>query len=441
MSDADPPEGFPGFGGMGFPFDLSAIFGQLQGGDGAWQAARQLAITMATGGESEPNVDPSERIELEQLTRVAELQITAITGLSTSSSGTGVQVIPVTRADWAHRSLQAYRSLFEKLSASLGQTPPMPGGDDGLGGNDPAAAFMGQLMGMIAPMMMSMTAGSMIGHMARHYLGQYDIPLPRPEGDEIIVVPANIAEFEEEWSLPAQDLRLWVLIHEIGHHAMFRVPHIRAALESLLDQYASAFEPNPNALEEQLGSLDISNPSALADLQNSFGDPEVLLGAIRSPRQDALVPRINALTSVLIGVIDHIMDEVGGKLISSYPQLTEALHRRRVEADPSDRFIEKLLGLELTQEQCDRGAAFVSGVIERAGSDGLARLWESEINLPTPNEVDAPGLWLARIDLPAELLDPEATTESADPTEAPESASPDQDPEAGASDGSEDPQP
>ena len=48
----------------------------------------------------------------------------------------------------------------------------------------------------------------------------------------------------------------------------------------------------------------------------------------------------------------------------------------------------------------DRGSAFVEGVIERAGADGLARLWESERMLPSPPEVDAPGLWLARIDLP-----------------------------------------
>jgi uncharacterized protein (DUF2342 family) len=36
-------------------------------------------------------------------------------------------------------------------------------------------------------------------------------------------------------------------------------------------------------------------------------------------------------------------------------------------------------------------------IVERAGDDGLARLWESADTLPTPAEVDAPGLWLARI--------------------------------------------
>ncbi|MGH9193142.1 MAG: zinc-dependent metalloprotease, partial [Acidimicrobiales bacterium] len=102
----------------------------------------------------------------------------------------------------------------------------------------------------------------------------------------------------------------------------------------------------------------------------------------------------------VVGVVDHVMDDVGAKLISSYGMLTEALRRRRVETAEADRFVERLLGLELTQATYDRGSRFVAGVIERAGAQGLARLWEGERLLPSPPEVDAPGLWLARIDLP-----------------------------------------
>jgi uncharacterized protein (DUF2342 family) len=71
-----------------------------------------------------------------------------------------------------------------------------------------------------------------------------------------------------------------------------------------------------------------------------------------------------------------------------------------VEASDGDRFVERLLGLQLGQAQYDRGAAFVRGVVERAGDEALARLWVSPRELPTPAEVDAPGLWLARIELP-----------------------------------------
>jgi putative hydrolase len=138
----------------------------------------------------------------------------------------------------------------------------------------------------------------------------------------------------------------------------------------------------------------------MPDLQSLFGDPETLLGAIQSPEQQQLLPQLEALVAVIVGYVDHVMDGIGGGLIGTYSMLTEALRRRRVEVAPSDRFVERLFGLELTQPQYDRGAAFVEGVAERAGDAGLGRLWESERTLPTPAEVDAPGLWLARIDLP-----------------------------------------
>jgi uncharacterized protein (DUF2342 family) len=71
-----------------------------------------------------------------------------------------------------------------------------------------------------------------------------------------------------------------------------------------------------------------------------------------------------------------------------------------VEASEADRFVERLLGLHLTQDRYDRAASFVDGVVERAGFGALERLWADERDLPTPAEVDAPGLWLARIVLP-----------------------------------------
>jgi putative hydrolase len=142
-------------------------------------------------------------------------------------------------------------------------------------------------------------------------------------------------------------------------------------------------------------------------LQSMLGDPSALLGAMRSPEQEALLPEMAVLMATIVGYIDHVMDRVGTTLISDYGQLTEALRRRRVTASESDRFVERLLGLELTQEVYDRGRAFADGVAERAGTDGLNRLWESEESLPTSNELDAPGLWLARMGIDFELeIDP-----------------------------------
>lgn len=371
-----------------------------------WDNARQVAISVATDGQSEPNVDPVERIGIEQLARVADLHVADVTGLRTSTSGRPVAAVPVNRTRWVTDSLEAYRPLVERLAAALGPSAAdladvadAEAGDEA----DPMSGMLSGMLRMFQPMMLAMTAGSMVGHLARRSLGQYDLPIPRPTGgsgaDDLLLVVPNIDTFADEWSLPADDLRLWICVHEIAHHALFGVPHVRARMDDLLTRYVSSFTNDFSGLEDRLGEVDFSDPGALAGLQDLVGSPEVVLGAITSAEQTTLRPQIDALVAVVVGVVDHVLDVVGAKLIPSYGMLTEALRRRRVEAAESDRFVERLFGLELSQATYDRGAAFVEGVIEREGDDGLRRLWADAAHLPTPPEVDAPGLWLARLDL------------------------------------------
>ncbi|HEX8802618.1 MAG TPA: zinc-dependent metalloprotease [Acidimicrobiales bacterium] len=402
MSDPGSPnpfEGFPLFG------DLARLFGQGGPNFGApWEAARNLALAVATDGKSESNVDPLERIKLEQLARVAELHVADVTGLSTTVTGRELTVVPLTRGHWAQRTLEDYRPLLEKLATSLGSPEALADtldDDEPDTGPDQLAAMLGPMIQAMQPMMVAMTAGSMVGHLARRSFGQYDLPIPRRRSDELAILVPNLDAFGSGWSLPSDDLRLWICVHEIAHHAVLGVPHVRARLESLLSRYTTSFRSDPDALERQLGDLDLSGgPEAMAGLQKIMGEPGALLGAIQSDEQRALLPQLEATVAVVVGVVDHVMDEIGAKLIASYGMLTEALRRRRVETSEADRFVERLLGLELTQATYDRGSAFVEGVVERAGADGLARLWVGERMLPSPPEVDAPGLWLARIDLP-----------------------------------------
>ena len=114
FGDNDPFKGVPLFG------DLAKMFQQLrQQGPVSWDAARQLALSIATDGQPEPNVDPIERMKIEELARVAELQVAHRTSLDTSVGGHGVRFLPVTRGEWARRTLDAYRLLFEELATSL----------------------------------------------------------------------------------------------------------------------------------------------------------------------------------------------------------------------------------------------------------------------------------------------------------------------------------
>lgn len=413
------PGGPPGFGspfgGLPFLADLMRLVNSQ--GTSPWDGATQLAVSIASGGRSEPNVDPGDRIELERFADIARMHVEALSDQPLVTSGGTVTVIPVTRGVWARQALIDYRGLLEQLSKSLNQPPGFgvtgtggAGGPEGLGGDanplDAFNAMIGGLMQMMGPMMLSMTAGSMVGHLAERALGTYHLPLPRPAGSPLQAVMPNVNDFAEEWSIEASQLRMWVCLSELVHHRVLGQPHVAQRVNEHLSRYVGGFKAEPAAMEKLMGGLDptslnpaeltsLSDPSGLAKM---LGDPAALLGAFRSAEQSAMLPALQALAAPIVGYVDHRMDELARRLLGGAGRLTEALRRRRVEASSADQFVERLLGLELTQDTYDRGAAFVAGVVERAGGETLERLWEQTETFPTAAEIDAPGLWLARIE-------------------------------------------
>lgn len=389
MSGTGPPEGRNPFEGFPMFGDLARMFGSQ--GPVNWDVARQTAMWVATEGRVEPNVEPLERIRLEELARAADLRVADSTGLPTSIAGGIVTVQPVTRADWTVHSLEAYRPLIERLAAALNRSGP----DEAAA--DPTTQFLGDIGKLMGPVLLGLQAGFMVGHLSRHSFGMYDVAVPRPAFDQVLVVPANIDAFAAEWSLPTDELRLWVCIHEIAHHAIAGRPHVRVRLAELLEEYVGGFHVDPSALEDVFADLDPTDPGGL---QAILGNPETLLGAILTPAQDDVRTRIRTLLTAVAGAVDHVLDRAGRQLIGSYDQVIEAVRRRRAEASDGERFASRLLGLELRRADYERGGTFVDGIVERAGEDGFQRLWADARHLPTEAELDAPGLWLARIDLP-----------------------------------------
>lgn len=388
------------FGNSGDPNAMMANFMQMfsglgGSGGGGLDNAMQIAVSIAAGGVAESNVDPVDRIALEQLVRVAELHVGQATGLRTETDGP-LTIAPVNKGEWVRRSMHSYKPVLEQLAGAMA-TPIL---DDDLGG-DPQMAMFEQLFSSMRPMMVNLTTGSMIGHIGSRALGTYDLPIPRPGSNELLVVVPNLDDFGEEWTLDKEELRLWIALSEVAHHAVLSIPHVAQRMSLLLGRYTNAFRNDPSALTDSLEAFEPSGDFSdiQAQIQQMFGDPSALLGSMRSPEQEAILPDIAALTGAIVGYVDHIMDSIGNTLITSYGQLTEALRRRRVTTSSSDRFVERLLGLELDQDLYDRGRSFVDGIVERDGEEGLAKLWQRVEHLPTPNELNAPGLWLARIDL------------------------------------------
>jgi len=299
---------------------------------------------------------------------------------------------------WAQRTLDAYRPLFTELATSLGRRPNAA--VDLTDGADPMMAMMANLSQMMAPSMMGMAVGSMVGRMAARTFGQYDLPIPRGD-NALLVVPPNIDAFAADWSLPADEMRLWVLAQELTGHTLFSMPSLRAQYAAIVRSYVGGFRPDPSAVAERMMNLELDEAAdPMRAVQQLLGDPAVLLGAVQSTEQAALAPQLDAATAAVVGCIDYLVDSVAVRVIGGDAlRIAEAVRRRRVESSPDDVFVHRLLGLRLTNEQVQRGKEFAGGVADRVGEAGLIALLGREAALPTPAEIDASGLWIARLEL------------------------------------------
>src|SRR5579875_2192123 len=256
------------------------------GGDRG-DAARALAVGVATDGAPEPNADPLERIRLEELARVVELHVEAVTGVSLA--GRAGTLVPVGRGAWAERALQAWRPLLEPAVARLAEAPPAV-----LGEEAPLAEGLGQLLSQFAstmgPILVGLQFGSAAGHLARQALGQYPLIVPWPPSDELLVVPDNVAAFASDWSLGHETTLLWVCAHELTAQLVLDRPQVAERLRALLDASMAESLAAQQGLAERLGG--VGGPDALQQL---LSDPEAMLADLLTPGSRAVSERLSAL--------------------------------------------------------------------------------------------------------------------------------------------------
>lgn len=396
---SDPPQPFGQFGG----FDLNQMLRFLQaGGPVHWQVATQVARMVAGGGSGlaglvpgmggpPPNesdkVGPAERSRLMEVATAAEANVLADTG----QAAPGAALEALGRAEWAERALVQLKPVLERLATTLQGEPPIP---------DPASTEpnpLAGMMGALAPLLLGVQCGFMVGQLAQGLLSQHDFLLPAADPARPAVIVPNLEAFHSAWSIPPDDLRFYVALSESVRSRICSHAWVRERLVSLASEYVSSFRVDADAIQSQLGSLDLTDPSSLEGL---LGDPDAMLGAMTSPAQQAVLERLQLTTAVLESYADHVVDRLAGPLVPSLGVIREARRRHRLERSEADRFVQRLLGLDPSGRTHDTAAAFCAGVVERAGPDGLEPLLAGEELLPTRSELEAPGLWLARLELP-----------------------------------------
>jgi putative hydrolase len=354
-----------------------------------WELARQIAVASAASAGEDAAPSQAEQRAFEEGARVAELQVAGFTGLEPPSDV--AQIRAVRRAEWIQANVDGLRPVLEPAAEKLGaavadaQRQAMP---------EDVPAQAAQMMAQMSPLLLGAQIGSVLGFLAQHVLGQYDIAVPRSGHGTVLFVEPNIAAFRRDWSLDATEFRTWVALHEVTHRFEFSRPWALPRFRELLDDYLSTIRIDVEALQRRLDSLDPQDPEGI---QRMLEGDETLFGTVLDDEQRIKLGRIQAFMASAEGYADHVMHGVGTTLLKTYGQIEEAMRRYR-EGEHADPVFERLLGIEMKREQYAIGRRFCDLAAEQSDEQTLAKMWDSADALPSLPELVEPMLWLARTD-------------------------------------------
>ena len=390
MSGTPPGFGFP-FGGDPEQFKDAPLFQELQrvmsssSGPVNWELARQVAIASAVEAGDDREPTDADRQTFEDAVRVAELHVARFTGLE--PPGDVAQVRPVRRAEWVTANAESLRELLDPAARRIGEAMDRATRDQ----LPPEMQQMAGFMGQISPLLMGTQVGQVLGFLAQHVLGQFDVAVPRSGPGAVLFVVPNIARFEKDWSLDRTEFRTWVALHEVTHRFEFARPWARDRFREVLDDFLSTLTIDMEGMQAKLAGLDAADPQALQGLMES---DEGLFGAELDDEQRLKLARIQAFMAAAEGYGDHVMHALGSELLGSYAQIEEAVSR--LDTSEGDPVFERLLGVEMKKEQYVAGRKFCDTVVELTDEGTLSRMWESAEAMPSLPEVHEPRLWLAR---------------------------------------------
>jgi len=355
----------------------------------------QLAMSIVADPD-EKNVDPKDRITSDELARIADLHVADVTGMPTSPSGGPIAVRTLTRTAWVQRSLTSWKDLLGEIVRVRSQADSKTNFDSDSSGHNDMPAMMEKWFAMLAPTLAAMQLGSAIGHLGKRTHGQYDLLLPGNFLDGPAIVFDNRKAFANDWSLPVNDVMLWMTVNDLSIHSILSRAHVSQRLRHLILSRSATLNIDAKALQQQ---LEASMPSSMSELAEILGGSNTLEPSQASAAQNQNQRELETLVTVIRGYCDWVSRTVAERAIGSRSLIAEAITRSRIERSESEHASDAIVGVEQNFDMYERGRRFIQGVIDRNGDRSLAQLWVVESNLPTPADLDAPGLWLERIHL------------------------------------------
>jgi coenzyme F420 biosynthesis associated uncharacterized protein len=336
-----------------------------------WSVAASTAQRLIRSGPTVPRAEADAVVrELRGMTGAAESHVRELTGL-----GHGLPLREghvVDRHGWVRAASEGLALLTEGA---------MP------------ANLPGPLGGMLAGTA-GVQAGMVLAFLSSRVLGQYD---PFGGGGRLLLVAPNIVAARQAMDVPASDFSMWVCLHEVTHRLQFTaVPWLRDYFSSQVGQLLSVMDDNAVGAFNRIPEMVRSARDRLKTVRPTEG-PTALMELIQSPEQRAVLDRLVALSTLLEGHADHVMDAVGPVVVPSVTTLRSRFTARRKGGGVLDRVLRAVLGVEAKIRQYAEGAAYTRHVVDAVGMDRFNTVWTSPETLPSRAEIADPDAWLRRV--------------------------------------------
>jgi coenzyme F420 biosynthesis associated uncharacterized protein len=339
-----------------------------------WDLAVATATALGKAGPAASYEEAATAVaDLRELAGQATDHVSNFTGLRVQATAPPVRVVD--RRDWARINIEGLREVIGPLLERLA------------GGKAP-----GPLATAIGSRFTGVQAGTVLAYLSGKVLGQYEVFSTDP--GQLLLVAPNIVDAERKLEADPRDFRLWVCLHEVTHRVQFTaVPWMRAHFLGEVGAFVDASQLDQDQMFDRIRR----GVTALAE---AVRDPESrtsVLDLVQTPGQRAVLDRITAMMTLLEGHAEYVMDGVGPDVIPSVEEIRAKFTRRRETANPLDRVLRKLLGVDVKLRQYAEGRKFVHAVVERVGMDGFNKIWQSPLTLPRVAELSDPDAWVNRV--------------------------------------------
>jgi putative hydrolase len=243
-------------------------------------------------------------------------------------------------------------------------------------------------MAQLAPAIVGLQVGSLVGSLSSWLVASFDTGLPQSRPGPLSIVVPNLDPINRSVDTDHREIRLWVVANEVAFRAVSQLPWIEDHLAYLVGRYADAVKIDPTLLSGLMaGGTDASSIEAAIE---EAGGIESILGG-----EEADGPRheLEAFLGTVTGCARLLARRAVADLAPNFDRITAERDLARSESDSQAQ-----IGIgPLPAETTRLGDEFNQEVERRYGDDALETLWADPTRMPSAAELRDPTAWAARV--------------------------------------------